>query len=229
MWYVFIGLLLAATGPPSGLTAQVGHRPEASPYRPILARRIVSITSGYLWGDVGNAGVAPTNGPLVGVRLDLLFGGAIDVSFNISYAALERLVIDPSLSPAERKLGIEPQAVTSFEGAFHLLLTGGKTWHNIAPYVGFGIGLSFGNTVPEEPSTYSFGTKLLIAPQAGFRLFMSQRITLVVEARDTLWRLKYPPTYFGAIEPVLDPDIFKAEDWTHHLTLSVSLGYVLGF
>ena len=55
---------------------------------------------------MGNAGVAPTNGPLAGVRLDLLFGGAIDVSFNISYAALERLVIDPSLSPAERKLGI---------------------------------------------------------------------------------------------------------------------------
>ena len=41
----------------AGLDAQVGHPPESSPYRPLRAKRVISVGGGYLWGSSGKAKV----------------------------------------------------------------------------------------------------------------------------------------------------------------------------
>ncbi len=83
--------MVAALAPPTTM-AQVGFSPESSPYRPIRARHLFGFSGGYVWGDAGDAGVGPTNGPFGGVTFDMLFGGPVALSFNGWYADLERVV-----------------------------------------------------------------------------------------------------------------------------------------
>ena len=190
----------------------------------------MGVNGGYLWGDLGDAGVGPSNGPFLGVTFDMLFGGPIAISFNGWYAALERFVKEPGLPPDERTSGPFPQSVTALDGNIQLMLTGGKTWNRMAPYVGVGMGIAFGGTVPQDSSGFSFGTKFIIQPQAGIRLFVTDRIVLSTEVKDVLWRLSYPQTFLiVGPDPILDPDTQKANEWTHHFVLRFSLTYAIGF
>ncbi len=158
----------------------------------------------------------------------MLFGGSIGISFNGWYAAMERFVKQPGLPPDERTSGPFPQSMTTIDANIQLMLTGGKTWNRMAPYVGVGIGIGFGGTVPQDSSGFSLGTKFIIQPQAGIRFFLTDRIVLSTEAKDVLWRLSYPPTYLIGDDPILNPVIHKANEWTHHFVLRFGLTYALG-
>jgi hypothetical protein len=211
------------------LWAQVGHPPDASPYRFIEARRVISATSGYLWGDLGDAGVGPSNGPVAGLRFDLLFNGPASVSFNAAWAGLERRIIDPTRPQAERTVGSADMSIFMFDAGFNLIFTGGKTWRGLAPYAGIALGAAFGNDVPTDTTSgFRFSTKFLLTPQAGLRLHVSDRLSLDARARDVMWRLSYPQSYFLGGDPVLDPLTQKRNEWTHHLALTLSLGWAIG-
>ncbi len=223
-----IALLIGAALAPLPAAAQVGFAPEASPFRPIRARQAIGFTGGYIWGDLGEADVGPSNGPFGGVGLDLIFGGPIVISFNVWHASLERLVKEPGLPPESRTSGPFTQGLTALDGNIQFVLTGGKTWHGFSPFVGAGIGLGLGGTVPQDSTGFSLGTKFLVQPQVGFRLYFSDRIILIAEARDALWRLSHPQSFLTGDEPILDPRVNKANEWTHHFMLRFGLMYAFG-
>lgn len=218
---------------PVTAAAQVGHAPNASPYHYIPGSRSVSLTAGYVWGDVGRAGVGPSNGMLISARADIRLSGAVGVTLNGGVLALERTVIAPQAPLTERNLGVHRQSVPFADLGLELLLTGRKTWRGFAPYIGGSIGVGVSQGVPEEQSGFSFGSKFFLVPNAGVRYHLSDRISLNMEMRDMVWRLSYPEKYFQVGEDgsasVLDTAVHRNKEWTDHFVLTLGLAYGFGF
>ncbi len=217
------------------VSAQVGHRPESSPYRDLRAKRVLSLTGAYLSGSSGSAEVGPGDGMYAGARFDLHVGGPAALTFGAGVANLERIIIDPTWGPANRTLDTTTQAVVLVDGGFDLLFTGEKSWHGIVPYFGAGMGMALGTSVDADSlSGYSFSTHFTTGPRLGLWLHPLGRITFRIEARDLIWRLKYPDGFFSAPEneptepPVLDANVMKDTQWVHHLGLTITFGYTIG-
>ncbi len=220
--------LLGALLIPETAVGQVGHSPDASPYRHSRARRVLGVQSGYLWGDFGDAGVGPSNGVIGGGYVDLLFDSPIAVSFSVWYGGLERFVKNPGLPPDQRTTGPFRQQMMALDGSLQLVLTGSKTWHRMAPYVGLGLGLSFDNRVPQDSTDFTFGNKFLLQPAFGFRLYLSDRLVITAEGKDVMWRLSYPAAFLTGANPIINPTTQKPAEWTHHFVLRLGLGYAIG-
>jgi hypothetical protein len=215
--------------------AQVGFRPESSPYRPLPEKYQVSVTGGYSWGSGGKVGVGPANGPVVGGRFDLRLAGPGYVNVAANLGTFDRLLIDPRLPPDERNVGTATQSVVMIDAGLNLAFTGQKSWRGVVPYLGTSLGMAFGGSVPEDSlSGFEFGAKFMVTPLAGLRLHPTRRLSVRVEARDAIWKLSYPQTFFDPptedpdVPPVLDPAFNKESEWTHNFMLFVSLGWSFG-
>ncbi len=224
--------LLGLFGPAA---AQVGHRPESSPYRDLQARRVLSFVGGYMNGSAGKAKVGPGNGPLAGARFDIHVGGPAALTFGAGMANLERIIIDPSQGPDNRIVDTTSQSILMLDAGIDVLLTGEKAWHGMIPYVGAGLGFALGGGVAADTlSGYSFSTHFTTGPRIGIWLHPSSRFTFRLECRDVIWRLKYPEGFFSAPEnaptepPVLDANVMKDTQWVQHLTFSITIGYTIG-
>ena len=140
---------------------------------------------------------------------------------------------EPPIEPpgAGRELGTARQNVWVADGGINLLITGRKTWNGFAPYAGVGFGMVLGGEVPED-SVFTFGRKFHIGPQIGMRYFFNRRFHLRVETRDMIWRMTYPQVFLTIPEeepriPVIDGDIDRLAEWTHHLVLMIGFGWTL--
>jgi hypothetical protein len=180
--------------------------------------------------------VGPGNGPYTGARFDLHLGGPAGLTFGAGVANLERVVIDPTFGPTNRTVDTTTQAVILVDGGFDLLLTGEKKWHGLIPYFGASMGIALGTSVDADSlSGYSFSTHFTVGPRLGVWAQPSDRITFRIETRDVIWRLKYPDGFFSVPEnepaepPVLDANVMKDTQWVHHLGLTISIGYTIGY
>lgn len=221
------GLLLTAcltrTAP-----AQVGHDPARSPYRTLRYGQFIGVTGGYFNGDGGTIGVAPHGGPTLGLRYDFLGAGTLGVALAATYGDLERFIVDKNRSVATGRTGPVKQGTMLFEGIVQFNLTGGKSWHRIAPYVSAGIGIVVASTVPLDTSGFKFRTKLALTPGIGARVFLSQRLFLRVEARSPFWQLSYPQAYRlpPALEPGKPPVITaSSKEWAPNGWYTIGLAY----
>ena len=220
---------------PAAVCAQVGYRPESSPYRPLPEKYQLSVTGGYSWANGGKVGVGPAHGPVVGGRFDLHLAGPGAIQVGANVGTFDRLLIDPRLGPEDRILGTATQSVVMLDAGLNLVLTGQKAWRGLVPYFGASLGMAFGGSVPEDSlSAFKFGAKFMVTPLAGMRLHPTRRLSLRVEARDAIWKLNYPASFFESPEfapdqePVLDPQFNKDSEWTHNFMLFVSLGWSFG-
>jgi hypothetical protein len=130
---------------------------------------------------------------------------------------------------ANRVSGPVKQSVTFAELDLHFNLTGGKTWHRIAPYIAASGGIAFAGDTPADTSQYRFGKKVYFAPGVGFRFFLSDRLHLRAEARATFWKLNYPTTFQQAPteDPTAPPVLAGASttEWASSRWLQAGLGY----
>ena len=66
-----LALGVLAAGPLAApAAAQVGHEPTRSPFRDLAYKQDFTLHTGYYVGSKGRAGVAPSGGPMLGVRYD---------------------------------------------------------------------------------------------------------------------------------------------------------------
>jgi len=223
--------LAAALLAPATLSAQVGHDPARSPYRPIGARTNLSLVGGYLGGSGGKLGIGPSDGFLVGARYEMRLTGPTDASLTISRGQFDRLIPNPN-APADSQItGPVSQSVIFVDAALQILLTGDKTWNRLAPYLGASLGLGFGSGVPADSSGFRYATKFLTGPLLGVRLYPGGGLTFRVEGRLTFWRLRYPSGFFAnparapTDPPLLNPDVESDTDWTAHPTVLIGLGW----
>jgi hypothetical protein len=227
-------LILALAAAP--LAAQVGHSPESSPYRDITKGRSVTFLYGDVGGNGGKIGVGPHQGQSYGVRLDLRVGAPLQIGFTVARAELERLIVSADDSVNNRVDGPVSQNLTMGEVALQLNLTGKKTWHRLAPFLGGTIGFLGGSALPAsqpDSSDYHFGGKFYFAPAVGLRIFISNSLHLRLEARQLYWKLVYPSSYNvePAAEPSLDPTKpnsvlkgAKLQEWTGARELRAGIG-----
>jgi len=215
------------------LAAQVGHPPSSSPYRDIRRGHTVTGTGGYFSGDGGEFNIGPHDGPVFGLRYDIRTSRTIQLGLGVSRGNLQRVIVNPFVRLENRRTGPVDQSVTFAELNLQMNVTGGKTWHRIAPYVQLTGGLAIAGDTPADTSRFDFGTKLYFAPAAGLRLFLTQRLHLRAEARATFWKLNYPTTFQN--EPVEEPGTpgnpnavitgTSLTEWTTSSWLQAGLGY----
>jgi len=211
------------------LTAQVGHDPASSPYRPIVNRMSVSGIGSYIAGSAGKVGVGPSDGYGGGLRFEMRLTGPSDVFASVSWSRVQRLVADPDAAEDARFSGPVHMGLLIGEAGLAILLAGDKTWNGLAPYLGASLGLGFGGAVPQDTSGYGFSTKFVSGPLLGARFYVGQSAYLRVEGRLQFWKLKYPTSYFLGDSPILDPAVNSDTEWTSHPSLIVGLGYAFRF
>lgn len=218
-----LGLLVQAA------PAQVGHNPARSPYRDLRYGQFVSLSAGRVFGQGGTLGVGPHDGQVAWLRHEFLADRPVSIALSGGYAKLDRNIAYPD-SVTNPVRGPFQHNVFFAEGTFQLNLTGGKTWHSIAPYANLGLGFAFGEKLPADSSGYKLGTKFYLAPSAGLRLFLTRRMFVRVEARAIFWSLSYPATYrstdpdgFGPAEPILAGQPLK--EWAPVPMIHAGLGY----
>jgi hypothetical protein len=192
-------LLVLAT---SALSAQVGIEPSRSPYRDIRPGTTFEAFGGQVMGSGGPIPVGPRDGPMGGLRALLRANASISLGFSTWGALTKRTVIDPTNAPAEQATGEVDHELVAVEALIQLNITGGKTWHGIAPFTGVGIGLAKAGETGDAAG-YEFGTKFFFSPVIGARIFLADRMYLRAEARGLVWKVSYPATY--ALEPTDDP------------------------
>ena len=215
------------------LSAQVGHPPDKSPYRDIRKGHTFTALYGQFGGSGGEFGIAPHDAPTYGFRYDIRTGSAVQLGLGFAHGNLDRLIVDPFVELANRVSGPVKQSVNFAELNLQLNLTGGKTWHRLAPFVGSGVGLAFPSSTPQDTSRFKLGHKFYLAPFTGVRIFVTDRLSLRGEARVAFWKLKYPTTFEA--EPVLEPGTPEQsnavitdgnlQEWTTSSWLMVGLGY----
>jgi hypothetical protein len=220
-------------GLPAGARAQVGHPPNASPYHDIRRGHTFIPLVGYFGGDGGRFGIAPHSGEIYGFRYDIRTATPLEMGLGLARGNLERLIVDPFVELANRVSGPVDQTVTFAELDLQFNLTGGKTWHRLAPFVSAGVGLTFPSGTAADTSNFELGHKIYFAPGAGVRIFVTNRLHLRGEVRTTFWKLKYPMSFTE--EPALEPGTIgnpnavisdgNLSEWTASSWLQVGLGY----
>jgi hypothetical protein len=228
-----VAALLTAP-PPNRLTAQVGHDPAQSPFHDIRLHSGPVVVVGHLGGDRGVARAGTSNAMTFGLRYEIPAGKTLHFQFTGTYLHGDRFIINPradSASPG-RKTGPVTSDLAFVEIGMQLRLTGGKTWHGFAPYLGTGLGLVFDVNSPGDTtrSGYQFGTKLTLAFTTGVRWYPAHRVMINADVRAQLWRLKYPISFHDSTQasdgsrvlPLTQP----LNDWTLHPWISLGIGWI---
>ena len=218
---------------PVALLAQVGHPPQSSPYRDIRRGHTFTLLGGYFFGDGGDFGMGPHDGPIYGVRYDIRTSRSIQLGLGVSYAQLQRIIVDPFVGLANRFSDPVDQSVTFAEMDLQFNVSGGKSWHRLAPFLSAAGGLAFGSETPADTSGYDFGTKFYLAPGGGTRVFVTDRVHLRLEGRATFWKLDYPTTFQQ--RPVQEPETpavipgNNLDEWDTSWWVQAGLGYSFSF
>jgi hypothetical protein len=198
-----VALLAVLAGGVTTAAAQVGHPPGRSPYHDISKGHTVTPLVAAFGGSGGKFGIAPHDGTVFGFRYEIRNSQPIALGLQVGRGDLDRLIVDPFVAVANRVSGPVKQTVTFAEVDLQLNVTGGKSWHRLAPFVNAGLGLVFPTSTPADTSGFELGRRVYLAPGAGFRLFLTDRLHLRGEARVAFWKLKYPASFTR--EPPDDP------------------------
>jgi hypothetical protein len=210
----------------------VGHDPARSPYRDIVRGKGPVVFAGRLTGDRGRAGVGPGDALSIGLRYELSLSRSMVLQFGAAYLMGDRFKVDPTAhdtAPARRTGPVDTELLLTGLG-MQLRLTGAKTWHGLAPYVGAGLGMAFDVGSPGDSTEggYEFGSKVTMSGNAGVRWHAARHVTVHADAHALFWRLAYPrsfqtPPPGGGTRVV--PLSQKLTDWTLHPWISLGVGW----
>ncbi len=230
--YVAVGLVLSIV-PSFHLSAQVGHDAAQSPYHDIQRGVGPVFFVGHLSGDRGRADAGPSNALGFGARYELPLGRATLVQFTAAYLKGDRFIRNPYVDDTARarRTGPVDTDLLFTEFALQLRLTGGKTWHGLAPYFGGGIGLTFDTRSPGDTtdSGYRFGSKLTFSTMTGVRWHLTRKVAVQLDGRAVFWRLKYPQS-FHSLAPSDGTRLVSIDrlltEWTTHPWVSLGIGWI---
>ena len=196
---------------------QVGHDPAKTPYSDVRHGVFIVASGGQFFGDGGDAGVAPHDGPVFGLRLSFLANKTVQIDGGVFYGMLGRLIYDPAQPPGERFSGPVDNSVIWLDAALHFNLMGGKTWHRLAPFVGTGFGLAIAEDL--QTATFNLGTKFTFSPTVGVRYFVTDKVALNLESRFQFWNIKYEASFAQ--------ELFSSSEWS--VTPWVNLGLAIAW
>lgn len=194
-------LSLSAAVLPGSLDAQS----ISSPYRFIEERNNFSVFGGSLSANSGRLEMGPQPAPVFGARFDRRLSGPLSGELGFGLSQSTRTVFRPpaegsSLPPVAA--GESDIGLLIGEAGFRFHLTGSRSWRGIAPYLAATLGAVMdreGNGELDleilEEHRFRFGTRFATGIGVGSDVFLTERFSLRVDARDHIWRLKYPPRF----------------------------------
>ena len=222
--WAFVALWSAAPA----LGAQVGHVPQRSPYIDLEYRQEVTVFGGYYQAGTDQAGVAPTSGPLFGVRYDLRLGGPASLTTRVGYVSSQRDVIDPRRPAAQRVVQADASwPIYLADVGIAINLTGQRSYRRIVPFVNGGVGIASDFKSAADVGAWRFGTPFALSLGGGLKWVPAGNLQVRADISDQLYQIKYPNSYFTAAADgtrVLQLDDPK-NDWTSNLALTIGLSY----
>lgn len=226
-------LLLAAAAAPGTARAQVGHEPATSPYRDVSTRQEFSVGGGWFNGNPSEANVGARPGPLMHFRLATRLSGPLDLVVTVALVNSSRYVVNPDSPLTSRTTGPVNYDLVIPDLMVGLNLTGRKSWHRVAPYLGMGIGMEMPTSSTTDPGGYEAGTNFTFVPTFGTRVYLSRSLALQAEVRDYFIRYEFPLFFFSpnnsAVPPVLDPTKYDEKDLTSNWAFTFGLSYRFNF
>lgn len=186
-------LALALCVGASAASAQVGHDPASTPYSDVRRGVWINVSGGQFFGNGGDVGVAPHDGPVMGLRMMFMANKTVQLNGGVFYGMLGRLIYDPTQPQGQRFTGPVDNDVIWLDASLHFNLMGGKTWRRLAPFVGSGIGMAIVEDV--QGTNFNLGTKFVFSPLIGVRYFMTDAVALNLESRFQFWNIKYTASF----------------------------------
>jgi hypothetical protein len=179
-----------------------------SPYRFIEKAQSLGVYGGYLATSRGTRDLGPHSGPLVGLQYRGRFAGPMSGEVDVSYLRSRRTVYVQSLTSLGTlvPIGVVDAPIVIGEAGLHFALTGPRTWHSLAPYLGAtaGVVTDLAGTSQLEkdalvPSTQSvsFGPSFAVGGSAGTDWFLTDRLSIGAAGRGYIWRFSTPATLAG--------------------------------
>ena len=233
MRYAGRGLMLAlgmggyAVAAP--LAAQVGHSPAKSPYADLDYRQEWTFFSGRYDAGKDPAGVAPQPGQLYGLRYDLRLGGPAYLTARFADVQSQRTVLDPVKPLATRNLGLKPWPIYLVDLGISMNLTGFKSYHQLVPVLGAGVGVASDFKGVRDIGQYDFGTPFAFYFGAGVKWIPTGRqFQLRADVGDHFYQIRYPNTYYqsvNSVPPILTPSQAK-NFWKSNTSATLGLSYL---
>ncbi len=219
------------------LAAQVGYDPAHSPFEDVGTHQAVTTFVSAFLGNRGHAGTGLQSGLAVGGRFATALSGTIELWGTVASISSKRAVLDPSLPESTRVTGTQDLRLVSADLGIALRLTGNKTWHGLAPYVGVAFGVVSPTSEQTDPGGFRVSSNITMVPTIGTRARIGRLLWLTVEARDNLIRYEWPSKYFFPTDangnlitpPVLNPATEKDTQTTHNFTLTAGLSLHFNF
>ncbi|MGQ0643211.1 MAG: hypothetical protein ACT4P6_20900 [Gemmatimonadaceae bacterium] len=220
--------IVAALAGATNLAAQVGHLPQRSPYRDIFVKHALTYFAGYYSGGDDPGRVAPNDGPMIGARYAIRLGGPIYFTGRLAGVFTDRLVVDPSLPPAQRLVGTTNVPLLFSDAGFDLVLTGSKSWHSLAPALNASVGVAADLSGKIDKSQFRVGVPFMLSYGPSLRFVPGDgKWSWRLDLTDQYFRIRYPESFFlktGPDSTYLPPD-GKRTLWRHNwaMTLGVSV------
>jgi hypothetical protein len=200
---LIIAALMTATAGAAG--AQVGFPPDRSPYRDRDYNREWTFFGGQFTAERDPVGVAPTDGPLAGVRWQMHLTGPLYFGVRLAGASVDRTIIDPSKRINERVQGTEKVPMMFADAAFEMSLTGHKTWRGFAPFVNGGAGFVGDLRGANDVGSYRFGIPFTMTLGTGVSWTPARNWSVRLDWSHYIYRISYPNTYY--LKTTEDPPV----------------------
>ena len=193
-----LALAALTVGMATSLPAQVGYRPEQSPYEDLPGGQHLSASGGWLATRRDPAGVGPKAGAFGALRYDISIGGPAAFYVRYSFAPSKRDVLVPANPPATRVLESPSTSTHIFDTGLDISLTGQKSWRKLAPSLVGGAGI-VSDFAALDTGSYKFGTKFAFTYGLAVRYIPNPNgLAFRVDLTSYTWQYRYPDRYFVA-------------------------------
>lgn len=180
---------------PSNALAQVGHRPDKSPYEDFKIGQTLTIMGGWLAMQRDPAKVAPDASWLAALRYDIGVGGPASLFVRYTGSPSQRQVLVPTNPRPSRVLEAPSVTTHLLDGGLDIALTGKKTWRRLLPSVNGGVGI-VSDFASADTGGYRFGTKFSFSYGFSMRYITRGGPQLRVDLTNFIWQYQYPDRYF---------------------------------
>jgi hypothetical protein len=225
-----IAVVVGVTTLAAPLRAQVGHRPETSPYKDLERTHELTLVFGSFQGTKDPAGVAPRDGIFSGVQYEWRGTGPLHLAVEAARIGSRRTVIDPTQPAQTRTIADASWPLYAIDGSLAVSLTGRKSWHGLVPMAKGGVGFVADLKRGTDLGGFTFGTRFAFVAGTGMRWVPGGKFQLRADLTDRMYTIAYPGAYYDGTEdatPVLSSTTSKSR-WTHNLAYTFGITYFLG-
>ncbi|HEY2374489.1 MAG TPA: hypothetical protein VGH98_00820 [Gemmatimonadaceae bacterium] len=218
--------LIALVVATSSARAQVGYQPARSPYLDLEYSQEFTPILGYYFGRIDPAGVAPSNGALVGLHYEWRAGGPAHLTGEVAHISSSRVVLDPSKPATTRNLGEQSWPLWSADFGLGMSLTGARSWHQLVPEVKAGVGL-MSDFKSADVGGFKYGTRFALTWGAALRYVPGGRYQIRADFSNRLTSIRYPDVYFRpatGLTPILTGK--DQSVWRNNPSLSIGVSYL---